>query len=101
MRLITGEWASASRTASLSRVTAGAGVPAGTMMLPQLCAVAAPRPASAKVGTSGRKGLRRGPLVASARMLPCRTCAMEEAGWSSITWIVPPTRSLIACPEPR
>ena len=67
-------------TAAASRSTTAAGVPAGTMMLDQLCVVISFRPSSAMVGTSGELCSRSGAVVASTFSLPASTCGPTETG---------------------
>src|SRR5882724_3542831 len=63
--------------AALSFSTIFAGVFAGTKNPYYVRSSSDGYPASATVGTAGRNGLRRGPVVASARRFPDRTRPIE------------------------
>src|SRR6266404_1734026 len=59
------------------------------------------KPASCIVGTSGRRGERCAPVIASARNGPAFMCGRMEGVLSKNMSICPPRRSMIAGAEPR
>ena len=81
--------------------SAAAGVRAGTSRLVQSVAATPRRPASDKVGTSGRKDERRVPLVARMRMRPSRwPCSIGSLRVLMQAGIAPPITSCRAGPPP-
>ena len=92
---------STSRCVSCRRFTTAAGMPAGPSV-PYHCTASKPlKPISCSVGTSFSCGLRRGPVTASARMRPARTCGRAVATLGNMAWVWPPSRSFIAGAAPR
>ena len=78
----------------------GSGRPVGATK-PAHCVIAiCGKPASVKVGTSGRAALRCGDVTASTRTLPLRCCANIGARPSTATGTWLATRSVEAWPPP-
>src|SRR3974390_822592 len=77
-----------------------AGVLAGPNSPYQLSPAEPGTPASATVGRSGNAELRSDEVTASARSWPAFTSGAALATVVNITWIVPPSRSVIAGAAP-
>ena len=76
-------------------------MPAGAEKPNQFVDVTPGKPSSAKVGTSGRAGVRSASLVASGRIRPPRIFPMAVGTLSISAGICPPITSVIAGAEPR
>jgi hypothetical protein len=87
--------------ASDSRETKPAGVPAGANKPNQASTAMNGAPASAKVGTSGNSGSRRGAPIPRQRRRPSRTSAATCGQVETKKSTTPETVSVVAWAPPR
>src|ERR1700730_10591493 len=78
------------------RLTMSFGVPAGARNKTQVEPSIGGPPASAMVGTSAAPATRLAENIASALILPPRTCGISVLGTSTRIWMLPPIRSCSA-----
>src|SRR5262245_54935516 len=83
-----------------SRSTMALGVPAGTRTPCMVSASCSGRPASAKVGTSGKSGDRFGVVTANARSLPSLTCGTTGVTTVKAMRVWPASADWIAGADP-
>src|ERR1019366_8189195 len=83
-------------TSADMRLPMSRGVPAGARNKTQVEDSSAGPPASAMVGTSGAEVMRLFENIASALILPPRTCGISVLGTSTRIWMLPPIRSCSA-----
>jgi hypothetical protein len=97
---------SAVATSAWSRATTASGVRAGAarpdqFTTPTPCGPKPGRPASLKVGTSGRAAVRLVPLIASGRSSPPRTWPRAEPSETVTKSTCLPSAAVTASPAPR